>query len=326
MDEWVLAIEPNLAPQLQSYFLLKNKHKCSYKITQKNSLVKVIKIHFHYTMITEIIQAIILAVVEGITEFLPISSTGHIIITQKILGISQINPFFDMVIQVSAISAAVWYFRKRIGEILGETSRAVVAKKSFSKMTLRERYGIWLGVSIIPTLLIGFVFRDLVDIWQERIEIIIVTTGLFGIIFYLVETWSKKQKTKKPESITLPNLLIMGITQSLSIIPGVSRSGSTIVGGLTQRISMKESVEISFIMGIPIIYIAGLYKIFSHLDSFTLDSLLPTIIGCVVSFFVSILSIKLTLGVLTKHGFYPFMLYRIGLALVLTILYFNNLV
>jgi undecaprenyl-diphosphatase len=277
-------------------------------------------------MITEIIQAIILAVVEGITEFLPISSTGHIIITQKLLGISQINPFFDIVIQVSAISAAVWYFRKRIGEILGETSRAVVTKKSFSKMTHRERYGIWLGVSIIPTLLIGFVFRDLVDIWQESIEIIIVTTGLFGIIFYLVETWSKKQKTKKPESITLPNLLIMGITQSLSIIPGVSRSGSTIVGGLTQRISMKESVEISFIMGIPIIYIAGLYKIFSHLDSFTLDSLLPTIIGCIVSFFVSIFSIKLTLGVLTKHGFYPFMLYRIGLALVLTILYFNNLV
>jgi undecaprenyl-diphosphatase len=271
-----------------------------------------------------IFQAILLAVVEGITEFLPISSTGHILITERLFGIQSVNPIFDILIQVASISAAVWFFRKRIGEVGRESLHALRSKTPYKKMSFEQKYGMWILISILPTLVIGFIFRKYVDQWQTSIPIIIASTFVFGIAFYAIEVLMKKAQTVSREKTTLSNLLIMGLAQSLAIIPGVSRSGATIAGGLTQKISMKDAVEFSFIMGIPVIYIAGLYKIVSNLSYLTPSILLETFVGCIVSFFVSIWSIKFTLGVLTKHGFKPFMIYRIVLSIALLALYLAN--
>ncbi len=281
---------------------------------------------FFIQLYMNIFHAIILGIVEGLTEFLPISSTGHLIITQHILGIQEINPFFDIVIQMGAISAAVWFYRKRLGEISRASYSALKTGKGWTSYTHEEKYGAWILASLVPTLVIGFIFRKQVDIMQNSIEIVIISTILFGIIFYIIERLMSKVTRIGDDKITLSNLLIMGLAQSISIIPGVSRSGSTIVGGLTQKISMAKAVEISFIMGVPIIFIASGYKLFSNLEGITTEMLLMTTIGTVTSFFVSIWSIKFTIGVLTKYGFKPFMWYRIVLGGTLLGLYLANII
>ncbi|MBC7471743.1 MAG: undecaprenyl-diphosphatase UppP [candidate division SR1 bacterium] len=265
-----------------------------------------------------IIQAIILGIVEGLTEFLPISSTGHIILVEKLLGIEKTNSFFTVVIQFGAILAAVWFFRSRIKEIAFVSFGAIKAKKQYSKMNHEEKYGIWILVSIIPTLVVGFLLRKKIDEWQNSTIIIIVSTIVFGIIFYAIEKYQANHKTIDTKDLTLKNLLIMGLAQAIAVIPGVSRSGSTIAGGLTQKISIKDAVELSFIMGIPVILIASLYKIVTGLDGLSFDIVIMTIIGTLTSFCVGLWSIRLTLGVLVKHGFFPFMLYRLGLGIVLS--------
>jgi undecaprenyl-diphosphatase len=264
-----------------------------------------------------IIQAIIVGAVEGLTEFLPISSTGHIILTEKLLGIEKTNNFFTVVIQFGAILAAIWFFRSRIKEILSAAFSSLKAKKSYAVMDNDEKYGIWIVISIIPTLLIGFLLRKKVDEWQNSTIIIIISTIFFGVLFYAIERFQKNIKPITPNKITLQNLFVMGLAQAVAIIPGVSRSGSTIAGGLTQKMSIKDAVEISFIMGIPVILIASLYKVISGLDGLTMDIALTTLIGTLTSFFVGLWSIKLTLGLLVKRGFFPFMIYRLGLGAVL---------
>jgi undecaprenyl-diphosphatase len=264
-----------------------------------------------------IIEAIILGIVEGLTEFLPISSTGHIILAEKLLGIEKTNNFFTVVIQFGAILAAIWFFRHRIQKIIAVTYSSIKAKKSYASMAHEEKYGIWILISIIPTLLVGFLLRKKVDEWQNSTTIIIFSTILFGIVFYLIEQYQKRTQTISPDKITLQNLFVMGLAQAVAIIPGVSRSGSTIAGGLTQKIDIKDAVELSFIMGIPVILLASLYKVVSGLDSLTMDLVLITLVGTLTSFVVGLWSIKLTLGLLVKRGFLPFMIYRLCLGTAL---------
>lgn len=267
-----------------------------------------------------IFQAIILGIVEGVTEFLPISSTGHIILAEKLLGIEKTDNFFTVVIQFGAILAAMWYFRSRIREIVMASWKALKAKKGYFSMNHDERYGIWLLVSIIPTLIIGFLLRKKIDEWQGSTVIIIVSTIFFGVLFYVIERYAKSQKVIDKKDISLKNLFVMGLAQAIAVIPGVSRSGSTIAGGLTQKISIKDAVELSFILGIPVIFFASVYKVFSSLDGLTPDIILMTAIGTITSFVVGLWSIKLTLGVLVKRGFLPFMIYRVALGILLILL------
>ena len=273
-----------------------------------------------------IFQAIILGIVEGLTEFLPISSTGHIILVEKLLGIESTDNFFTVVIQFGAILAAVWFFRTRISKIATASLRSIKDKKPFKAMNHDEKYGIWILVSILPTLLIGFLLRKKIDEWQNSTTIIIVSTILFGVIFYAIELAQKNTKKIHSKDISLPNLLVMGFSQAIAVIPGVSRSGATIAGGLSQKIAMKDAVEISFIMGIPVILLASIYKIVSNLGGLTPGIMIMAFVGTLTSFIVGLWSIKITLGVLVKRGFFPFMIYRIALGGLLIILISNGLI
>jgi undecaprenyl-diphosphatase len=267
-----------------------------------------------------IFQAIILGIVEGLTEFLPISSTGHIILVERLLGIEKTNGFFTVVIQFGAILAAVWFFRSRIKQIILTSYTSIKARKNYNQMEYDEKYGIWILISVLPTIIIGFLLRKKVDEWQNSTTIIIVATIFFGVLFYAIERHQKTIKTIKSDKITLKNLFVMGLAQSIAIIPGVSRSGSTIAGGLVEKIAIKDAVELSFIMGIPVILLASLYKVISGLGGVTTDIILVTLIGTITSFVVGLWSIKLTLGALVKRGFLPFMIYRVCLGAVLIFL------
>jgi undecaprenyl-diphosphatase len=270
------------------------------------------------------LQAIILGLVEGLTEFLPISSTGHIIITSKILvasGFSSLpnHVFFDIVIQLGAISAAVWYFRQRIYLIILDLVMIARAPSKFSSSSNQQKLSLWILVGILPTLIIGFLFKKSVVAWQENIWIVALSTIVFGVVFYIAEIWAKSQKTIETKNVSLMNLLVMGVAQAISIVPGVSRSGATIAGGLSQKISFKDSIEISFIMGIPVIFLAAGYQVLSNLGGLSGEAISLAVVGTIVSFLVGLFAIRATLGLLTKYGFFPFMIYRIilGLALIL---------
>ncbi len=254
-------------------------------------------------MSINLIQSIVLGTIEGLTEFLPISSTGHLIIAQKLMGLTEINEFFTVVVQSGAILAAVIYFRKRIVNIFTKHQKSVVN----------------LAIGLLPALILGFLFRKSLTSLENSVPAIITTTILGGIFFYYIEQKYKNKTSKTLENSTRNDILTVGLFQALALIPGVSRSGITIAGGIFRQIKIQDSIEISFIMGIPLLLIATAYKLLTVSKGISSELLFNTGVGTLFSFGVGMLGIKLTLGLVTKYGFKPFMIYRIGLGLFLIV-------
>jgi undecaprenyl-diphosphatase len=248
-----------------------------------------------------LLQSVVLGIIEGLTEFLPISSTGHLIIAQKLMGLNEINEFFTVVVQSGSILAAVFYFRTRIVNIITK-HRNIVG---------------YLGLGLLPALILGFLFRKSLNSLENSIPAIITTAIVGGVAFYVIELLYKKQADKTLENATWQDYLVVGFFQAIALIPGTSRSGVTITGGLFRKINIKDSIEISFLMGIPLLLIATAYKLLSVTQGVGGELLFNTLIGTCFSFAVGILGIKITLGWVTKYGFKPFMIYRIILGMLL---------
>lgn len=252
-----------------------------------------------------ILEIIILAIIQGLTEYLPISSTAHLLIAQRLLNI-QPNILFTIVLQLGTIFASIIYFRKKILSIAKTSISNVKAKKYKSDL------GIWILIGIIPVLVAGFFVSDILDQIYSQPYIIVFTTITFGIIFYLIELYNKKAISSiDSKELSLKNIFVIGVAQIFSLIPGVSRSGATISGGLIQRISFKDSIEISFLMSIPIMLIAGFYELIKNIKLFTPELAIQLLVGIVVAYLAGIVSIKITLGFLGRYGFLPFLAYRI---------------
>lgn len=252
-----------------------------------------------------IINTIILAIIQGITEYLPVSSTAHLLVAQRLLNVEP-SVLFTVVLQLGTIIASIVFFRKKIWSIL---------KKSFSnvkKGDLKNDFGVWIIVGILPVLAIGFVVNNYLDKLYAQPYIIVFTTIFFGFVFYFIEILYKNSKRKKTmETVTIKDVFFMGCAQVISLIPGVSRSGSTIAGGLAQDIEFKDSIEISFLMSIPVMLAATGFELLKNIKSFTPELLVSLIIGVVVAYFAGLVSINLTLGYLKKNGFLPFLIYRV---------------
>lgn len=255
------------------------------------------------SMSINLIQSIVLGTLEGLTEFLPISSTGHLIIAQKLMGITEINEFFTVVVQSGAIFAAIIFFRIRIMEIVTKHQKSLLN----------------LGLGLIPALVLGFIFRKSLSQLENSVPAIIVTTILGGILFYTIEQKYKNQAIKTLETASRNDILTVGFFQAIALIPGVSRSGVTISGGIYRGIKIQDSIEISFIMGIPLLLIATAYKVLTVSKDLSSELLFNTAIGTLFSFGVGLLGIKLTLGLVTKYGFKPFMIYRLCLGAFLIV-------
>ncbi len=253
-----------------------------------------------------LIDAFILGVVEGLTEFLPISSTGHLILVSWLLGIKQTETHkaFEVAIQLGSILAVVFLYKEKI----------------FSSIQLWKR----LIIAFIPTGILGFILYKLIkSLFSPYVVAIMLIVG--GIIFIIVEkVYSEKEyHINDLESIPYTKAFFIGVFQSFAMVPGTSRSGATIIGGLLLGLSRKTAAEFSFLLAVPTMFVATFYDIFKHHSEFQIDNWLNLGLGFITAFIFAVFSIKFLLSFISKHSFIPFGIYRIIVGLVfLFFLYF----
>ncbi|MBK9356060.1 MAG: undecaprenyl-diphosphate phosphatase [Bacteroidales bacterium] len=243
------------------------------------------------------LQAIIIAIVEGITEFLPVSSTGHMIITQELLGM-EINDFvkaFTVNIQFGAILSVIVLYWKRFFQTLD--------------------FYFKLFVAFIPAAVIGFLLSDFIDSLLENVVVVAVMLVLGGIVLLFVDKWFKNPA--KDQSISYPTALKIGFFQCIAMIPGVSRSAASIIGGMSQKLDRKTAAEFSFFLAVPTMFAASGYKLLQNYKTITADNIDTLLIGNVVAFIVAMIAIKSFITFLTRYGFKVFGYYRIVVGLVI---------
>jgi undecaprenyl-diphosphatase len=261
-----------------------------------------------------ILEAIILAIIEGVTEFLPISSTGHMIIGSSLMGIAS-DPFtkmFTVAIQFGAILSVIVLYWKRF----------FPAEVSFQQILL---FYVKLIVAFLPAAVIGFVLNDWIDVLLERVDVVGYTLIAGGIFFLFVDNIFRKNEEEPNQSVTYLTALKIGFFQTIAMIPGVSRSAATIIGGLSQKLNKKTAAEFSFFLAVPTMFAATLYKMYKFYDaggSFGSDEISLLIVGNIVAFIVAILAIKSFINFLTKHGFKIFGYYRIIVGVIILCLYY----
>ncbi len=246
------------------------------------------------------LEALIIAIVEGITEFLPISSTGHMIITEKLLGL-QSNDFVNLFIiniQLGAILSVVVLYRKRFFKDL--------------------KFYYTLFIAFLPAAVFGLLLGDYIDILLESV----VTVAVFLIIggIFLLFADRLFSETDKNQTVTYKKAFFIGMFQVLAMIPGVSRSAATIIGGMAQKLTRKTAAEFSFFLAVPTMFAATLYKLYKNHEALNADNFDILIFGNVVAFAVALFAIKFFINFLTKYGFRMFGWYRIIVGVLILIL------
>jgi len=251
-------------------------------------------------------QAIIIAIVEGLTEFLPVSSTGHMVITSALLKLNkdEFTKLFEVCIQLGAILAVVvLYWRKFF-----------VFDKS------RVNFYIKLIVAVLPALIVGYLFADAIDSLLEKPEVVAISLLLGGIILLFVDKWFTNQTIERDEDMSLFRALRIGFWQCVAMIPGVSRSAATIIGGMQQKLTRNVAAEFSFFLAVPTMAAATGYKLLKgrELLMSNTENLKLLLIGNIVAFVVAMIAIKFFINTLKKYGFRMWGYYRIvvGIAIL----------
>ena len=261
----------------------------------------------------DVIKVIILGIVEGITEWLPVSSTGHLILVGNVLKPSMSDAFmemFDVVIQLGAIMAVVvLYFHK-----LNPFS----PRKSHKQKMLTWQMWIKVLIGSVPAGIVGILFNDILDeIFYKPLPVAIMLI-VYGVLFIVIENYNKRRRPTctRLDELSFKTALIIGCFQVLSVIPGTSRSGSTIIGGILAGTSRTVAAEFTFFLAIPVMFGASLLKLVKFGFAFSSTELIILIVGVVVSFVVSVLAIKFLMGYIKKHDFKVFGWYRIILGIL----------
>jgi undecaprenyl-diphosphatase len=258
------------------------------------------------------LEAIILAIIEGLTEFLPVSSTGHMIIASSFMGIAT-DPFvklFTIAIQLGAIlSVLVLYFKRFLKSV---------------------NFYLKLFVAFIPAAVFGLLLSKKIDELLESPRAVGISLFVGGVLLLFVDKWFNKPTVNKEEDVNYLTALKIGFFQCIAMIPGVSRSGATIVGGMSQKLSRKVAAEFSFFLAVPTMFAATAKKLldfYKEGHTITHEQINLLIIGNVIAFIVALLAIKSFIGYLNKHGFRVFGWYRIiaGLAIIILLLTGHNL-
>ena len=251
----------------------------------------------------DILQAIIIGIIEGFTEFLPISSTGHMIVASKFLGIgeSALIKAYEVIIQFAAILAVMLIYRDKL---------------SFSKIDLWKK----LLLAFLPLAGIGYIFKDQIKALFS-VEVVAIMFIIGGIIFLIVEYYYREEEshTIDVEAVSYKQALWVGIAQIFSLVPGTSRAGATIVGGLLTGMDRKTSAEFSFLLAIPVMAAVSGYDLLKHYKDFADANWGAFVIGFIVAFVVAYLTIKLFLAFLQRFTFVPFGIYRIVFGIILLI-------
>lgn len=255
-----------------------------------------------------LLQAIILAVVEGLTEFLPISSTGHMVLTSYMMGIEE-SPFvksFEVIIQFGAIFAVLVVYWRRF------LPQWTFYKKLFT--------------AFLPTGIIGFFVKDYVDILLGSAQVVAWSFIIGGIILILTDRYFAHLNTegRKIDQLTYKDSLLLGVFQSIAMIPGVSRSAATIIGGLGLKMNRKEAAEFSFFLAVPTLAAATLYKTLKLYNTIESEQIYLLLVGNIVAFCVAIVAIKSFIRFLSSHGFKYFGYYRILMGLIFLIMIYSG--
>lgn len=252
------------------------------------------------------LDALILAIVEGLTEFLPVSSTGHMIIASSVLGIAS-DPYtkmFTVAIQLGAILSVLVLYWKRFFQSVDFYFKLLVA--------------------FLPAMVLGFLFNDVIDQLLERVEVVAIMLIIGGIIFLFIDKLFHESEETGSNEVSYNTAFNVGLFQTIAMIPGVSRSAATIIGGLTQKLNKKTAAEFSFFLAVPTMLAATLYKLLKfYLGGYTFGSHEISVLafGNIVAFLVAILAIKSFISYLTSHGFKLFGYYRIALGVIILALY-----
>jgi len=256
----------------------------------------------------DIIHAVILGIIEGITEFLPISSTGHLIVGSELMGLPQTkeNVAFEVIIQLSAILAVIANYKDKFHP---------------------KHFELWVKVLIafLPLAIIGFIFKDHIKALFS-IQVVAVMFIVGGIVFLIIEYFQRDAvyKTVEVEDISYKQAIWVGIAQVFALIPGTSRAGSTIVGALLTGMSRKASAEFSFLLALPVMGATSGYELLKNYKEFSDANILTLVVGFVVSFIVAFFTMKLFLKFLQKFTFVGFGIYRIIFGAILLYLLYTG--
>ena len=258
------------------------------------------------------LKALALGLVEGATEFIPVSSTGHLILVGEWLAFEGAEAAtFEIVIQLGAILAVFWLERgKVLGSLAGWRSDPVA-----------RRFLLNLGIAFVPAALVGFFIHDFI---KERLFNPLVVAGSLvvgGVLILVVERWHPPASAHTVDDISPRQALGVGLAQVLSLIPGVSRSGATIMGALGLGTSRVAATEFSFFLAIPVMFAATGYELLGNLDMFSAELVPMFMIGFLVSFLSALLVVKAFIGFVKRHTFVPFAWYRIFFGGVLLAMY-----
>ena len=267
----------------------------------------------------EILKVIFLGIVEGITEWLPISSTGHMLLVDEFITLQMSDAFKEMffvVIQLGAILAVVVLFWGKMFPFQFRDKTKPVVEM--------DKISLWLKVVVacIPGAVVTLLFDDYIEAHLHTPAVIAAALIIYGIAFIVIENWNKRRTPSVAtlQDITYRTALLIGLFQVLSIIPGTSRSGATIVGALLIGVSRVAAAEFTFFLAVPVMFGLSAIKILKFGFSFTGEELLVLGIGTVVAFAVSVLVIKFLMGYIKKHDFKVFGWYRIALGLLVILL------
>lgn len=269
-------------------------------------------------MLIEIIKSIILGIVQGITEWLPISSTGHMILVDEFLVLNQSQDFKEMyfvVIQLASVLAVILLYFQRLNPFSQPTKEAQ-----------KKTWNIWIKVivGVIPVGIIGLLFEDVINDFFYNWLTVAVTLILYGVAFIFIERWNKTREMPITswDNFSFKGAFQVGLFQILSLIPGTSRSGSTIMGGIILGTDRPIAAEFSFFMSIPVMLGASLVKLLGFGFNFTPEELIILGVGCVASFIVSIFAIKFLMSYIQNNDFSSFGWYRIVVG-ILVLAYFG---
>ena len=286
--------------------------------------------------VLEFIKVVILGIVEGITEWLPISSTGHMILVDEFIKMdmtTEFKDFFLVVIQLGAILAVVVLYWSKLWPFyirqIPKKKKAQIARKNpFSRIVLtfvekfcdKDKWILWFKILVacLPTIIIALPFNDIIEKKFYNYVVVAIMLIVYGVLFIVIENYNKRRRPTctRLDELSFKTALIIGCFQVLSVIPGTSRSGSTIIGGILAGTSRTVAAEFTFFLAIPVMFGASLLKLVKFGFAFSSTELIILIVGVVVSFVVSILAIKFLMGYIKKHDFKVFGWYRIILGIL----------
>ncbi len=254
-----------------------------------------------------LLDALILGVVEGLTEFLPVSSTGHLIIVSDLLGLNdEKSKVFDIVIQLGAILAVVWEYRARFA-------------KAFSGLAsdpVQQRFAANLFVAFLPAAIVGLAFQKAIKAHFFNPVSVAVALILGAAAIFVIERWYAKHgapRVNRVDDMTWKDALKVGLAQCLALIPGTSRSGATIMGGMLFGLSRQVATEFSFFLAVPILFAATGYELVKNRAMLNADDMASIAVGFVVSFLAALVAVKALIRYVAHHDFKAFAWYRIAL-------------